>query len=604
VINKGHNILNVRTLRLTALGAALLASAPAGAIGFGDIVLHSRVGEPLRAEVPINVEPGETLEGACFSLAPLNGSDLPVVSSAKTRLTREGDRYRLLITGSKPIGEPIFVVGLRASCGTDLQRDFVLMPSEPLVFANLPPAQVAAPAGAAANGGAAGGTRSRAAAIQEWRASEGETLEHIAEALISDNLAQQRRMLAALKRANPNLSGRPALAEGTPVMIPDLRQRVVAAERDLLPAQQAKAPKEPAAAPPPPPPPPKPKPRPAKPAAKAKPAGPDRVLLGAPPAEIKAGERPVPPSGSKAETDERMLKLEATIQLLNAQIEALDKAMALTAESLALQKKLQAAQAAEAGGLMAPVAKPAVPPPATGSSWPEILLAALFGGTVAAGLALFLSRRRGATVGAELPLAIAARSPGNEPARRPAPTAPVAPAVAVDAAHEGFSRLPGDVKALEVRFNEDESAIALAEIMLSFGRVQGAAEMLAQHIDEGSPDNPRPWLMLLDLYRRGGMADDYARVAPAVGKRFNLAVPAWETLGTPLSGLKSLEDFPHALEQATAMWGTQGCVDHLYRLVHDTRGGQRGGFPLEVVEEIVLLLLVLEDAYGLRRQAA
>jgi hypothetical protein len=99
-----------------------------------------------------------------------------------------------------------------------------------------------------------------------------------------------------------------------------------------------------------------------------------------------------------------MLKLEATIQLLNAQIEALDKAMALTAESLALQKKLQAAQAAEAGGLMAPVAKPAVPPPATGSSWPEILLAALFGGTVAAGLALFLSRRRGATVGTELQL--------------------------------------------------------------------------------------------------------------------------------------------------------------------------------------------------------
>ncbi len=601
MINKGHDILNVRTLRLTALGAALLASAPAGAIGFGDIVLHSRVGEPLRAEVPINVEPGETLEGACFSLAPLNGSDLPVVSSAKTRLTRDGGRYRLVITGSKPIGEPIFVVGLRASCGTDLQRDFVLMPSEPLVFANLPPPQVAAPA-AADNGGAAGGTRSRAAAIQEWRASEGETLEHIAEALIPDNLAQQRRMLAALKRANPNLSGRPALAEGTPVMIPDLRQRVVAAERDLLPAQQAKAPKEPAAVPPPPsPPPPKPKA-----AAKAKPAGPDRVLLGAPPAVIKAGERAAPPSGSKAETDERMLKLEATIQSLNMQIEALDKALALTTESLALQKKLQAAQATDAGALPAPVAKLAVPPPATGSNWLEILLAALVGGAVAAALALFLGRRRGVTVEAELPLALAGRSPGDEPPRLGAPVAPAAasPAVAVDPAHEGFSRLPGDVKAVEVRFNEEESAIALAEIMLSFGRVQGAAETLARHIDESSPDNPRPWLMLLDLYRRGGMADDYGRLAPAVAKRFNLAVPAWETLGTPLTGLKSLEDYPHAVKVVTTAWGTQDCVDHLYRLVHDTRGGQRGGFPLEVVEEIVLLLLVLEDGYGLSRQAA
>ena len=251
------------------------------------------------------------------------------------------------------------------------------------------------------------------------------------------------------------------------------------------------------------------------------------------------------------------------------------------------------------------MAKPAVLPPAAASNWLEILLAALFGSAVAAGLALFLSQRQTSKVDAELPLAIAGRSPGNVPPPRPAPVAPgPARAAGVNAAHEGFSRLPGDVKALEVRFNEDESAVALAEILLSFGRLQGAAEMLAQHIDESSPDNPRPWLMLLDLYRRGGMAGDYARLAPAVDKRFNLAVPAWEALGTQLDGLKSLEDYPHALEQVAAAWGTQECVDHLYRLVHDTRDGQRGGFPLEVVEEIVLLLLVLENGYGLRRQVA
>jgi len=43
-------------------------------------------------------------------------------------------------------------------------------------------------------------------------------------------------------------------------------------------------------------------------------------------------------------------------------------------------------------------------------------------------------------------------------------------------------------------------------------------------------------------------------------------------------------------------------MDYLYQLVHDNRAGQRSGFPLEVVEEIVLLLLVLEAAYGLQRQ--
>ena len=242
--DQGQGIVNNRTLRLSTASAALLVATHTWAIGFGDIVLHSRVGEPVRAEVPINAEPGETIEATCFSLAQLGGSDLPVVSSAKTKLVREGNNYRLLITGSKPVSEPIFLIGLRAACGVDLQRDYVLMPSEPLVLASVPQP-------AASNGvdTPAAASRSRSAPIQEWRASEGDTLEGIAETLIPDNLVQQRRMLAALKRANPQLTNRPGLAEGTPVAIPDIKQRV-SAERDTLPQQQARPRSE---APPPPP---------------------------------------------------------------------------------------------------------------------------------------------------------------------------------------------------------------------------------------------------------------------------------------------------------------------------------------------------------------
>ena len=130
--------MNASTFRLSTLSAALLSVTPAWAIGFGDIILHSRIGEPLRAEVPITAEADDHLETTCFSLAPLNGSDLPVISGAKTKLVREGARYRLHITGSKPISEPIFLIGLRAGCGVDLQRDYVLMPAEPLVL-SVPP---------------------------------------------------------------------------------------------------------------------------------------------------------------------------------------------------------------------------------------------------------------------------------------------------------------------------------------------------------------------------------------------------------------------------------------------------------------------------------
>jgi len=417
-------------------------------------------------------------------------------------------------------------------------------------------------------------------------------------------------MLAALKRANPQLSGRPALADGTAVVIPDVKQRV-AAEREPLPPQETKPRSEP-----PPPPPPPPPPKVAKPAAPPKASGVDRVVLGDPPAEIKPGEKAAPPKGSKAELDERMLKMEATIQLLHTQIEALDKALALTAETLTLQQKLQAAQAAS-GALPAPVAKPAEPPPPapSNSNWLEILLSALAGGAIAGGLAHLLGRRRDRRVDDERPLPI----PQERHPAKPAPAAlaemPLAkPAVAADSPEnpptataadvqlDAFSRAPTDLKPVEVRFDQDESAIALAEIMLSFGRPQGAAETLARHIEESASDNPRPWLMLLDLYRRSGLSGEYTRLLPAMRQKFNLQVPAWQDLQTPVSGLKSLEDYEHIVSRITAIWGTQECMDYLYQLVHDNRAGQRSGFPLEVIEEIVLLLLVLEAGYGLQRQ--
>jgi hypothetical protein len=268
-------------------------------------------------------------------------------------------------------------------------------------------------------------------------------------------------------------------------------------------------------------------------------------------------------------------------------------------------------QAAEASGgsLPAPIAKPAEPPPAASGNWLEVLLSALAGGLIAVGLAHVLGRRHERRVEDQVPLAIASPARPATPAPRPAPRVEPAASVAgvttggvpVDLHLDGFSRPPGDLKAVDVKYNQDESAIALAEIMLSFGRLEGATETLARHIEEGASDNPRPWLMLLDLYRRGGLRADYTRLTPALRNKFNLQVPAWQDAENPVSGLKSLEDYEHVIERLTAEWGTQNCLNYLYRLVHDNREGQRIGFPLEVVEEIVLLMLILESGYGLER---
>ena len=608
--------MSSRLLRLSALSAALV-STYAGAVGFGEVVLQSRVGEPLRAEVPLFVNAGEQIDSACFSLNPIRNSDLPVVTAARTRLVRNGQNYRLIITGSKPIAEPIFVVSLRAGCGIDLQRDFVMMPQAPLMLADAFDEVPAAPVAV---------TPSRKPAnFREVRARDGDTLETIAEAQAPDDIIEQRRLLAAIKRANPNLSVEQLLPEGTAVRMPNLRQRV-AAESDS-PAEPPKARRTQAADTPPPPP--KPKKAVQREASAAAPSkGADRIVLGTPPEELKAGEKAVAPSSVPTEVQERMLKLETTLQLLNQEVDKLNAALALTTEALAMQQKLQLAQTLQSQSAAPTIQAPVTAPPpannASQDSWLELLLSAVIGGGIAAGMAHFLSRRRTRSRDDDMPLAVTnhrVAAPSQTPVAQalpkeqefstpPAPSSALTPAAAVVSAPqpepvaESLSSAFSQSNAVSVDFNDGDSALELAEIMLSFGRVRGAAETLAVHIEESSPDHIQPWSMLLDLYRRGDMHSEFGILAEKMRKKFNVQVPAWDDSTTPVSGLKSLEDYAHIVWRTENTWAKQECMDYLYELVHDNRAGQRSGFPLEVVEEIALLMRVLEEAYGLTRPSS
>ena len=598
--------MNPRMLRVGAL-IAILFPGGASAVGFGDIVLHSRIGEPLLAEVPILAGNGEALDAACFSLAQIGGSDLPVVVNARFRLARNGPTARLTITGTQPVAEPIFVIGLRAHCGIDLQRDYVLMPSPPMMLAETASdaARVSTPAATPI-----GKSRN----YREWSARRGDTLESIADAQTADNPAEQQRLLTAIKRANPDLGADEALAEGTTVRIPTLARRPAS-----RPAASADAPAKPrpqlAEAP---------APRPKKAVAPAVPAatagGPDRIVLGAAPDDLRPEAKPARGPSSAGEVEERMLKLESTLNQLNQEVEKLNTALALATEALAIQQKLMTAQIQQSPPAAAPALSAAAPTPAapeqsSRGNWLELLFSALIGGGVAAGLAHVLSRRSELQNEEELPLSIAGHqhaiaprpaTAGTVPADtarpdRPRTAAAAMPTTDVDIQLDDNPTNLANQAMVNVDFNDGNSALELAEIMLSFGRIKGAAETLAMHIEEQAPNNIQPWSMLLDLYRRSDMHSEFEALAEQMRHKFNIRIPAWADSVTPVSGLKSLEDYAHIVWRINNSWGEQECMEYLYELVLDNRSGNRGGFPLEVVEEIALLMRVLEEGYGLRR---
>jgi pilus assembly protein FimV len=569
-----------RLLRLTALSAALFSSY-AGAVGFGEIILHSRIGEPLRADIPLHLSKGETIDGTCFTLDPIGNSELPVITKGSIKLIQDGGRSRLSISGG-PVLEPIFVIGLRAGCGADLRREFVLMPDEPIELAM---AATPAPVTAAPE------TRAKASNIAERDAS------------------------GVYSNVEPAPSAPPA---------PKAKPKPKPASDDI-------------------PPPPRPKPRPApKPPAEKKAAAPeaktDRIVLGAPPTELRPGEKATAAKGMAPEAEQRIVQLESTLSLLNEEVDRLNKALALTAETLAAQQKLQAAQAAlqqQNTAAPAPVASVPGPVPAAapadspaGGNWLELLLSALAGGAIAAGLARIFAGQRQRNPEAELPLAVSTYRP-PAPANPPTPPAIETPVdINLDATDSGKSpqmaagldldtaeklpaageaSTPADVatpaKSKEISLSEGDSLIELAEIMLSFGRVRGAADTLAQYIEENSPANIQPWLMLLDLYRRSSMPAEFENLAQRISQRFNVQAPVWGDSEGPQPGLKSLEDYAHVTGRVTTLWPTQEAMNLLNELVHENRGGARAGFPLEVIEEIVLLMHLLEDGYGLKRPA-
>jgi len=584
--------------------AALLLSTQVQAVGFGEMVLHSRVGEALRAEVPLLLGEGESIHStACFSLAPMDGSDLPVVSSARTQLLRTGNKYRLLITGSKPIAEPVFVIGLRAACGFDLQRDYTLMPAEPLMTAEVAsqapsPSLPFAPAG-----------KRQSRNYSEWQAAEGDTLESVAEAAAPDNMAQQQRLLSALKRANPDLIPGHPMSSGQRFRMPNIRQTKPAESDALAQTQRPRlarsseriqaAPDTPGAA---------------KAAPRPETGGSDRVVLGAPPEDAVAKPNTPPPRGSMAEMEDRMLRLETTLHQLNQEVEKLNKALELTAETMAAQQKLQLAQALQTraaadGSLVTANTAPGAAQPTTRDSWLELLLSALIGGGIAAGLAHLLGRRRSQpslarTISRPAAAVITPTTATNRAANPENFSADEAgaPTPTIDIPLDDISVTPEQPGSVAVEFNESASALELAEIMLSYGRVKGAAETLAQHIEQNAPDNVQPWLMLLDLYRRGNMRPEFDSLSQRIREKFNMHIPDWDTSTVPVSGLKALEDYAHITWRLVSQWGKQECMDYLYDLIHDSRAGQRFGFPLEIVEEIALLMRVLEDGYGLTRR--
>lgn len=313
-----------KLLRILLLGT-LLVSGTARAVGLGEMNLQSRTGDPIRAELPIHAA-GESLDVGCITLATVPGADFPVITAAKLQLIRLGQDYRLIILGSKAIGEPVFVINIRIGCGFELQREYVLLPAPPLTPAY-----------------AMHDDETSLPSAQPYRRQPRKTDNTRPTDEFGEPVVKPRRQIRPAGNEQSDHGSAPKPASRSPL------------------GQLAK--------------------------------GRDRIILSAGPEELphQVGSTPL---AAANEVDERLLKMETTLHLLNAEVDKLSAAFALGAESRAARRKLQELQALQ------PAAGPlkAVPPQPSRTSktldaWIELLIGVLLGGALSATVAHLASRR-------------------------------------------------------------------------------------------------------------------------------------------------------------------------------------------------------------------
>ncbi|MBL8470226.1 MAG: hypothetical protein KF778_19030 [Rhodocyclaceae bacterium] len=140
--------------------------------------------------------------------------------------------------------------------------------------------------------------------------------------------------------------------------------------------------------------------------------------------------------------------------------------------------------------------------------------------------------------------------------------------------------------------DENDSVLELAEIMLSFGRTKGAAQVLAEFVHKNPKRDVRPWIKLLEVYQRASMQQEYEELAPLLRRTYNVHIPSWFEYLLEVDDA-SIEEYPHIMRNLSACWGTAEADTYLRRLLAENRGGSRRGFPLAVVADILLLIDIL-----------
>ncbi|MBU0593378.1 MAG: hypothetical protein KKH74_06530 [Gammaproteobacteria bacterium] len=499
--------------------AGLIACAvplSSSALLLGELRLHSHLGQPLSASVPLKAGPDEELDSRCFSLyrPEGKGDSASYLTQARLELLETDGQFQLTIRSSQSINEPFLRLLVQENCGQGrLSREYTLL-LDPVEYVrgrapSVKPAAVA---------------ERQISTMQGhylWDVRQGETLGSIAASLYPRQVSMQRVFLRAMRDANPSLRDTPAdepLPAGGVIHVPALpllaSAPVTSAEPVSRPQRVHPAATKPVADPV----------ERAQPLQPAEQEGGFRLKLSTSALDLSVVGKMT--EAQRQHLREKQLLLDADDQVastlsmknrimqLEEQIETMQKSLEQTNSRMLISEKLA----------VAPVQIAAPTLPAASTNWTSWLENTSFRGMAGVGLILALLfsgwwrwHRRQAEVQLDSELAhefAASEMPKYAPTRFEQHQAIATKSETTDQEEDFLTSVTSifDNEGESVTFTEAESVLDEVDLYLAYGWSNRAIDLLQEYLEKHQ-DDVHLWKKLFEIYSSQGMKQEFEQFA-------------------------------------------------------------------------------------------
>ena len=133
----------------------------------------------------------------------------------------------------------------------------------------------------------------------------------------------------------------------------------------------------------------------------------------------------------------------------------------------------------------------------------------------------------------------------------------------------------------------DHNILDHADVFLSHGRTSLAIQLLQNHLLEYPKQSVTVWMFLLDLLSKEHMQAAYEQTARECQEHFNVRISEFRDDET--TDRHTFEDYPRLTSGLEQAWGTPAALTYIEELVYNSRLETRVGFEKNVLEELLLL---------------